>query len=286
MTARFRVEYLMEAALLGIFMISACAFTVLLDYPSSPVRLMVPDAGLRRLLTGLAMGGTAVSLIYSPWGMQSGAHFNPATTLTFFRLGKVRRRDALGYVGAQFAGAAAGVWVAWTVLGPRLADPATHFAATVPGPSGIAVAFLAEAVISFLLMSVILRVSNHGRFARYTGLCAGILVALFITVEAPLSGMSMNPARTLGSALFARDWTALWIYFLAPPAGMLAAAELYLRRRGREAVFCAKLHHQNRKRCIFCEARRPVAAAETFSSLPALQPPMTRSHSFPHTPGE
>ncbi len=286
MTTRFRVEYLMEAALLGIFMISACVFVVLLDYPSSPVRLMVPDAGLRRLLIGLAMGATAVSLIYSPWGMQSGAHFNPATTLTFLRLGKVRRRDALGYIGSQFAGAAAGVGVAWSMLGPRLADPATHFAATVPGSSGIVVAFLAEAVISFLLMSVILRVSNHGRFARYTGLCAGIMVALFITVEAPLSGMSMNPARSLGSALFARDWTALWLYFLAPPAGMLAAAELYLRQRGREAVFCAKLHHQNRKRCIFCEARRPAAVAETFSGVPALQPPMTRSHSFPHTPGE
>jgi aquaporin Z len=286
MSARFRVEYLMEAALLGIFMISACAFVVLLDYPSSPVRLALPDVGLRRLLIGLAMGSTAVALIYSPWGMQSGAHFNPATTLTFFRLGKVRRRDAIAYIGAQFAGAAAGVGVAWAILGARLADPATHFAATVPGPTGIAVAFLAEVVISFLLMSVVLRVSNHGRFARYTGLCAGMMVALFITVEGPLSGMSMNPARTLGSALFAREWTALWIYFLAPPAGMLAAAELYLRQRGREAVFCAKLHHQNRKRCIFCEARRPVAVAETFSGVAALQPPMTRSRSFPHTPGE
>ena len=119
-------------------------------------------------------------------------------------------------------------------------------------------------------MSVILRVSNHGRLARYTGLCAGIMVALFITVEGPLSGMSMNPARTLGSALFARDWTALWIYFIAPPAGMLAAAELYLRQRGREAVFCAKLHHQNRKRCIFCEARRPAPPGGTFSSVAAF----------------
>jgi aquaporin Z len=96
------------------------------------------------------------------------------------------------------------------------------------------------------------------------------MVALFITVEGPLSGMSMNPARTLGSALFARDWTALWVYFIAPPIGMLGAAELYLRQRGREAVFCAKLHHQNGKRCIFCEARRATAPSETFSAVPAL----------------
>ena len=159
---------------------------------------------------------------------------------------------------------------AWAVLRSHLADPATHFATTAPGPTGVAVAFLAEVVISFLLMSVILRVSNHGRLARYTGLCAGVLVALFITVEGPLSGMSMNPARTLGSA---RDWTALWIYFVAPPAGMLAAAELYLRQRGSGAVFCAKLHHQNAKRCIFCEARRPAPQGGTFSSVAALQLP-------------
>jgi aquaporin Z len=270
MTARIRVEYLMEAALLAIFMMSACAFVVLLEYPASPVRLALPNADLRRLLIGLAMGSTAVSLIYSPWGMQSGAHFNPATTLTFFRLGKVQSRDALGYIGAQFAGASAGVGAAWAVLGHRLADPATNFAATMPGPAGIAVAFLAEAAISFLLMSVVLRVSNHPRFARYTGVCAGLLVALFITIEAPLSGMSMNPARTLGSALFAGNWAALWIYFVAPPAGMLMAAELYLRQRGSGAVFCAKLHHHNGKRCIFCEARRAAAPAETFSGVPAL----------------
>jgi aquaporin Z len=266
----FRVEYLMEAALLGIFMISACGFVVLLEYPASPARLAIPDGNLRRLLTGLAMGSTAVLLIYSPWGMQSGAHFNPATTLTFLRLGKVRARDGLWYVGAQFAGAAAGVGLAWALLGRRLADRATNFAATLPGPAGWPAAFLAEATISFLLMWVILGVSNHRRYARFTGLCAGILVAAFITLEAPLSGMSMNPARSLGSALFARQWMALWIYFIAPPLGMLAAAELYVRRRGDAAVFCAKLHHQNGKRCIFCEARRAEAPSETFSSPPAL----------------
>jgi len=260
----------MEAALLGIFMISACAFTVLLEYPASPVRLAIPNGDLRRLLIGLAMGSTAVLLIYCPWGKQSGAHFNPATTLTFLRLGKVPARDAIWYVMAQFAGAVAGVAVAFAFLGPGLADPAANFAATLPGPKGVLVAFGAEFAISFLLMSVILRVSNHDRYARYTGLWAGILVALFITVEAPFSGMSMNPARTLGSALFAWNWTALWIYFTAPPLGMLAAAQVYLRTRGSGAIFCAKMHHQNQKRCIFCEARQAKTSPETFSRPLAL----------------
>ena len=247
----FRLEYAIEAALLGIFMISACGFVVLLEHPGSMVRRILPDAGMRRVLMGLAMGSTAVALIYSPWGKRSGAHMNPATTWTFARLGKVAPRDAALYTAAQFAGGIAGVLVASLVFGEQLADRATNYAATLPGPLGVAVAFGAEALITFLLMWVILVMSNHPRRSRLTGLCAGVLVALYIAIEAPLSGMSMNPARTLGSAVFAGDWTALWVYFTAPPLGMLAAAQLYLHRRGRDAVFCAKLCHADP--CLFCD---------------------------------
>ena len=253
-------EYAIEAALLGGFMLSACGFTVLLEHPMSPVRAAVPDPTIRRVLMGIAMGGTAIALIYSPWGRRSGAHFNPATTLTFLRLGKVPRRDAAGYVLAQFVGAVAGTFGASLLFGGLIRHPATRFAATLPGRGGAGVAFLAEVAITFVLMSVILRVSNHPTHARLTGLCAGALVALYITVEAPLSGMSMNPARTFGSALFAMDWTALWVYFTAPPLGMLLAAELYLRRRGPASVFCAKLDHAPEAKCIFCEARAGDAA--------------------------
>jgi aquaporin Z len=251
----FRVEYAIEAALLGIFMISACGFVVLLEHPGSMVRRLLPDPAVRRVLMGLAMGASAVALIYSPWGKRSGAHMNPAVTLTFARLGRVAPRDAALYAAAQFAGGVAGVLAASLAFGELLADRATNYAATLPGPRGAVVAFGAEALITFVLMSVILVVSNHPRRAHLTGWCAGVLVALYIAIEAPLSGMSMNPARTFGSAVFAGDWTALWIYFLAPPLGMLAAAELYLRRRGRQAVFCAKLCHAPGVQCVFCEWR-------------------------------
>jgi aquaporin Z len=97
----------------------------------------------------------------------------------------------------------------------------------------------------------VLHVSNTPKIHRFTGFCAGLLVASYITLAAPVSGMSMNPARTLGSALAAHYWRALWIYFTAPVCGMLLAAEVYLRRRG-VGVACAKLHHENDKRCIFC----------------------------------
>jgi aquaporin Z len=246
-----RTEYMIEGALLGAFMISACFFCVVLEHPSSPVRGALPDAFLRRGLMGLAMGGTAVAIIYSRWGKRSGAHINPATTLTFLRLGKVAREDALFYALFQCAGAIAGVLLAALVLSGAVRHPSVNFAATVPGERGAAVAFLAEAAIAFVLMTVVLAVSNAPRWNRFTGLAAGTCVALFIAFEAPLSGMSMNPARSLGSAVSAMTWESLWIYVAAPPIGMLLAAEARIRLLRRRPVLCAKLHHENLERCIF-----------------------------------
>ncbi len=106
----------MEAALLGLFMVSAGLLGTLLEYPRSPVHQAIPDAFLRRLLMGLAMGLTAIGLIYSPWGKQSGAHFNPAVTWTFWRLGKVKLWDAIWYTVAQFAGGLYAVVLVGAVL--------------------------------------------------------------------------------------------------------------------------------------------------------------------------
>ena len=91
-------------------------------------------------------------------------------------------------------------------------------------------------------------------------MCAGCLVAFYITVEAPLSGMSMNPARTFGPAVAAGMLAPLWIYIVAPLAGMLDASEVHVRLRGRHTVRCAKLHHPRAGRCIFRCDYRPVAA--------------------------
>ena len=244
-------EYAIEAAGLGLFMVSAIGFSVLLQHPASPVRAALPDPVLRRVLMGLAMGATGMSLVYSPWGKRSGAHFNPALTLTFFRLGKVEPADALFYALAQFAGAVAGVSVASIALGMLPADASVRFAVTTPGAFGTAGAFAAEVALSFGLMLVVLVVSNRPHIARATGICCGVLVAVYIAVEAPISGMSMNPARTLGSAAVAQVFTSIWIYFAAPVAGMLLAAEAYVRVASARAVHCAKLHHQNEQRCIF-----------------------------------
>jgi aquaporin Z len=244
-------EYAIEAAGIAAFLLAAVAATVALEHPTSPLRGALPDALVRRALMGIAMGTTAVALVYSPWGQRSGAHFNPALTLAFLRLGKVAPADAAGYVAAQFAGAIGGVALAGALLGSLPADEPVRFAATVPGRFGAAAAFAGEAAISFATMLTVLVVSNAPRFARWTGVCCGLLVATWIAFEAPLSGMSMNPARTVGSATGAGVFTSLWIYFAAPLTGMLLAAECYVRAAGRRRVRCAKLHHQNAQRCIF-----------------------------------
>jgi aquaporin Z len=244
-------EYLIEAGALGCFMVSAGVFSVLIDHPQGPMRGLVESDLLRRALVGLAMGVTSIAIVYSPWGRRSGAHMNPAMTFAFWYLGKIATVDAVCYAVAQFAGGAAGVFAAYAILGAAFADPPVHFVATVPGTHGSAIAFMAELVISFLLLYAVLSVIARPRFALFSGIAAGALVLTFITVEAPLSGMSMNPARSFASALPAQLWSDLWLYFTAPVLGMGLAAALHARSP-RSAGHCAKFIHTPDQRCIHC----------------------------------
>ncbi len=244
-------EYLYEALGLGVFMVSACLVTALFEYPASPVNGAIPNATVRRVLIGIAMGLTAIGIIYSPFGKRSGAHINPSVTLAFFRLGHVKARDAIYYMLAQFAGGTAGVALSYALFPAALKHAAVHFVVTIPGASGVGAALAGEAAISFLLMFAVLLVSGS-RFEPFTGVVAGCLVAIYIAVEAPYSGMSMNPARSVASAIVSHDWTAWWLYLFVPPVAMLAAAEVYVRALGWARLGCAKLRHPSDVRCIFC----------------------------------
>src|SRR5712692_1020234 len=149
-------EYLIEAAWLGVFMVVAGICVMLLEQPGSPLHQVIASPDLRRALIGFAMGLTAVAIIYSPWGRQSGAHLNPAVTLTFWRLGKVAPADAMFYVAAQFAGGIAGTLLLSALLGNRFTLPPISAVATLPGRSGEVVAFAAEIAIAFILMATVL----------------------------------------------------------------------------------------------------------------------------------
>jgi aquaporin Z len=262
-------EYLIEAWALGCFMISIGVFVTILVSPLSPIFSRVPSLTVRAVMLGLALGATAIALIHSPWGKRSGAHMNPAVTLAFLRVRKIHPWDALFYIIAQVAGGILGVLLVALLAGSLFTNPPVRYAATVPGPWGAAVAFAAEAAISFVLMATVLTFTGSRRFARYTGLATGCLVAFFIAVEFPLSGASMNPARTLASAAPGHIWQSLWVYMFAPTLGMLAAAQLLLLLRGSSAVGCAKLLHPKGVRCIHCGEHATSKAAGSRSTLRA-----------------
>ena len=243
-------EYLIEAWALGTFMVSAGVFTVLVEHPQYPLRHVIEDSGARRLLIGVAMGVTAVGLIYSSWGKRSGAHMNPAVTIAFLRLGKMHRCDALYYIAFQVIGGLAGVLAVRLIFGEAFTAAPVTYVVTVPGEAGVVVAFAAEFLMAMLLMFAILLISNHMKWERFTGLAAGALVATYITLEAPYSGMSINPARTLASALPAGIWSYWWVYLIAPVMGMLTGVELYRRCLPRALVRRAKLVWCDKQRCI------------------------------------
>jgi aquaporin Z len=258
-------EALMEALALGLFMISAGIFGTLFEYPGSPVREAITSSLARRVLMGVAMGLTAIGLVYSPWGKRSGAHMNPAFTITQWRLGRVKGGDALAYVAMQFAGGLAGALVVVSLLGEAFRAPPVAAVATLPGETGVAVAFVCEFAISFALVSMVL-ILGTSRWAERTGLSVGGLVCLYIVFEAPYSGMSMNPARSLASAIPAGLGRGLWIYFTAPLAGMLLAAETHVRLVRSKRAGCAKIVHS--LPCIFCGGQPP-------QKMEPAQPPVS-----------
>lgn len=227
-------------------MLAACLATALL-FDSS---LAPANPWVARACMGVAMGLTAVAIILSPWGKASGAHFNPAITVTFYRLGKIGPYDAVFYVVGHFLGGVGGVLLAAVLLGPRIASPQVNYAVTVPGRGGPPAAFAAEFLMAALLLGAVLYTSNLPRLAPWTPWLVALLIANYILFLAPVSGFSINPARTVGSAVPARVYTGLWIYFAAPLLGMLTAAELYLRFSKPRAAELGKRHYLTHRHLV------------------------------------
>jgi aquaporin Z len=241
--------FAMDGALLGLFMISACSFVALLEHPGSPVRQAIVSAFARRAIAGCAMALTAICLIYSPWGKRSGPHMNPAMTIGFLRLGRIGAWDATYFIVGQFIGATLGVSLMWLIMRMLVSHPAVNYAATVPGRSLVA-AWIAEFCIAFVLMSTVMAVNQRPRLAPFSGCIAAALVATYITFEAPLSGMSLNPARTFGSAVFAGTLATFWLYLTAPVLGMLAGIELHRALTSEHHRLCGKFTHSRSVACF------------------------------------
>jgi aquaporin Z len=223
-----RVHYLQEALGLGIFMLSACFFSAMLFSEKSAWHQSIPGGITKNILMGIAMGATALFIFYSPLTSPSGSQINPAVTITFLRLNKMCRYDALFFIIFQVIGGTAAVYIMQLLMGKVLTDAPVNSAATVPGKFGVVGSFITELAIAFITMSIVLFTSNNNKLKKFTRIFAGCLVCMWVLVAAPMSGFGMNPARSFASALPAGIWTAFWIYLFIPFAGMLLAAEFYL----------------------------------------------------------
>jgi aquaporin Z len=222
------IHYLQEALGIAIFMISACFFSAMLLSEKSSLYQAIPSFTVRNVLMGIMMGLTALFIFYSRWTAPSGSQINPAVTLTFLRLDKMCRYDAMFFIIFQFIGGTAAVYMMDFLMGDILTGIPINSAVTVPGKLGTMPALITEFFIAFITMTIVLFTSNNDRLKKYTRIYTGLLVCAWVILAGPISGFGMNPARTFASALPAHTWTAFWIYVFIPFAGMLSAAEVYL----------------------------------------------------------
>ena len=224
------------------------SMVILMSGAGSPMLRFVPGEGARRLITGFLFGTTGALIALSPVGKESGAHINPVVTLGFWLMGKLDSRIALGYVLAQLAGAILGVLplLAWGSMGRSVA-----FGATLPGENYSVWAVLTgEVITTFALIAGLCVFLGFRKLRRYTPALFPFLYAIMVYLEAPISGTSTNPARTLGPAILSGEWRGWWIYWAGPLIGTFLAILVFSFLAKRIEV--AKLYHfESDRRRIF-----------------------------------
>jgi len=228
MTDRKFIDYCYEGLGLGIFMFSAGFFDAIIEHPDLPVYQHIHSELVRRFLVGLSMGLTALFIFNAPFGKKSGAYINPAVTIVQYRLDNIDKKNAAFYILFQFIGGSIGMYLVYLLFPGLISSPAINYIVTVPGKAGVAVAFTAEFLISFALILVVLFSDNSKVFSKYTSYFVALMITLYITIEAPFSGMSMNPARTFASAIVANQWHVFWLYCTAPVLGMLLGERVFV----------------------------------------------------------
>jgi aquaporin Z len=231
---------------------------VIVDFGAgSPLANLLPNPGVRRLITGFLFGTTGGLIALSPVGKVSGAHINPVVTLAFWLQGKMRTGHAVGYVMAQLGGAILGALplLAWGRMGRSV-----QFGATLPGPGyGAGVAMLGEVLTTFALIVGLFFFLSHRRIRSFTPLLFPFLYAVMVYLEAPISGTSTNPARSLGPALVSGDWRDWWVYWVGPALGtFLGLAAHRLTWRGLEAEVAKIYHFEHDPYGVFKKVERMV----------------------------
>ncbi|MBV9272417.1 MAG: aquaporin [Verrucomicrobia bacterium] len=221
-----------------------------------PVARLIPSNSLRLLLTGLVFAGSGSLFAISPLGKLSGAHINPSVSLAFFARGKMHPEDLAGYLGGQFLGGLAGAWLLVAFWGARAGN--IHNGITAPGAGyPIWFVFFTEFGMTLALVLAIFAFLSAEELMRWTPLMTWFLVAAMVWLAAPVSGTSLNPARSFGPSLVNWFWASQWLYWVAPPTGGLMAALLFHFLRGNRRLLTAKLFHAPDYRCIFKNVHVP-----------------------------
>jgi aquaporin Z len=228
-----------ELAGTALLLLAGLSLVILMFGAGSPIVRILPSEALRRMLTGFLFGSAGALIAISPVGKESGAHINPVVTLAFWLMGKLDRRTAAVYVLAQLAGAILGSLplLAWGPMGRSVA-----YGATLPGEGyPVRIVVLGEVIATFALIASLSVFLGFRRLRPYTPLLFPFLYAALVLLEAPISGTSTNPARSLGPALVSGEWRGAWIYWVGPLVGALCAvlACSILAKR----ISVAKLYH-------------------------------------------
>ena len=230
---------MLGTALLLFVAVSAVTFDL---GPASPLARVIPSESLRLLVTGLLIAGSASLYSVTPPGKRSGAHLNPVVTLAFWLMGHVHRHDLVAYWVAQLTGAVLGTAAGLAVW--RDAARQVHVASTHPGPgTPLLLAAGAEFAMTMTLLLVLFYLLAKAGTRRFAPLAAWLVVATFVWRVAPISGTSLNPARSFGPALFDGDLRVMWVYVAGPVLGAAAAAAIAHVGQRQFRPLTAKLFH-------------------------------------------
>ena len=229
-------EFIGTALLIGV----GVSFVILDFGKGSPIVSLIPSPGIRRALTGFLFGGAGMLITFSPVGKWSGAHINPVVTFSFWMKGKIKRTMAIGYVIAQFLGAAAGGFMLlfWGSIGKTI-----DYGATIPGKEGAAEAVLGEAATTFCLVAGLFLFLGYKPLRPFTPVLFPFLYAVMVYFEAPISGTSTNPARSFGPSLASGIWSGWWVYWIGPLLGAFIAVSIQAKWLKMLEIEVAKVYH-------------------------------------------
>lgn len=243
MTARRRSfpfrTFFSELAGTALLLLVGLSVVIVMFGAGSPAARIVPGEAIRRAITGFLFGLTGAAIAVSPLGKASGAHINPAVSFGFWFAGKLNPEIFGVYVSAQLAGAILGCLplLLWGRLGRSVI-----YGATVPGEGhGLAAAFAGEVLTTFAMITLLCVFLAFRNLRRFTPLLFPPLYSLMVAIEAPVSGTSTNPARSLGPAVVSGRWDGWWIYWTGPLLGAFLA--LLLFRAFARRIEVAKLYH-------------------------------------------